>query len=378
MRIAVVHSFYSAAQPSGENNVVLDQVAQLRRAGHDVSLVDRRTDDLSIGRAYPLRAALTVATGRGASPSDTFRELRPDVIHLHNTFPNWGTAWLREWAPRTVATVHNYRPVCAAGTLFRDGRECRDCLSRPTWPAVEHACYRGSRAATIPLALASSPRGSIRRIPKIVARTIVLNRQAQVLYEQVLDRRIDLVPNFVPFGKSTAATRGWVYVGRLGPEKGIDRLLRNWPQGQPLDVIGDGELAEQVGKQMAMRPEINAIGLLPREQLLGTLASYCGVIVPSVWSEGLPTIVLEAFARGVPAVMSNYVSAADQMWAAGAAVVYDPMAGPAALHRALDEVAKRGDGMRNAAQLLHAREYAPEIWQARIDTIYEDIAALRS
>jgi glycosyltransferase involved in cell wall biosynthesis len=377
MRIAVVHSFYSAAQPSGENNVVLDQVAQLRRAGHDVSLVDRRTDDLSIGRAYPLRAALTVATGRGASPSETLRELRPDVIHLHNTFPNWGTAWLREWAPRTVATVHNYRPVCAAGTLFRDGRECRDCLSRPTLPAVEHACYRGSRAATIPLALASSPRGSIRRIPKVVARTIVLNRQAQVLYEQVLDRRIDLVPNFVPFGKSTAATRGWVYVGRLGAEKGIDRLLRNWPQAQPLDVIGDGELAEQVGKQMAMRPEINAIGLLPREQLLGTLASYCGVIVPSLWSEGLPTIVLEAFARGVPAVMSNYVSAADQMWAAGAAVVYDPMAGAAALHSALEEVAKRGDGMRNAAQLLHAREYAPEIWQARIDTIYEDIAAFR-
>jgi len=172
-------------------------------------------------------------------------------------------------------------------------------------------------------------------------------------------------------------TRGWVYVGRLGPEKGIDRLLRSWPQGQPLDVIGDGELAEQVGKQMAMRPEINALGLMPREQLLGTLASYCGVIVPSICSEGLPTIVLEALARGVPAIMSNYVSAADQMSAEGTAVVYDPLAGATALRSALDEVAARGNGMRDAAQLLHAREYSPEIWQARIDRIYDQVASRR-
>jgi glycosyltransferase involved in cell wall biosynthesis len=377
MRIAVVHSFYTAAQPSGENNVVLDQVAQLRRAGHDVSLVDLHTDDLSIRPAYPLRAALTVATGRGSSPSETLRKLRPDVVHVHNTFPNWGTSWLREWAPCTVATVHNYRPVCAAGTLFRDGKECRECLSLPTLPAVEHACYRGSRTATLPLALASSPHGSIRRIPKTVARTIVLNRQAQKLYEQVLGRRIDLVPNFVPSGTSNAVTRGWVYVGRLGPEKGIDRLLRSWPQGQPLDVIGDGELAEQVEKQMIMRPEINALGLMPREQLLGTLASYCGVIIPSICSEGLPTIVLEAFARGVPAIMSNYVSTADQMSAEGTAVVYDPLAGATALRSALDEVAARGNGMRDAAQLLHAREYSPEIWQARIDRIYDQVASRR-
>jgi glycosyltransferase involved in cell wall biosynthesis len=375
MRIAVVHSFYTAAQPSGENNVVLDQVAQLRRAGHDVALVERHTDDLSIERVYPLRAALTVATGRGASPAETLRKLRPDVVHVHNTFPNWGTSWLREWAPCTVATVHNYRPVCAAGTLFRDGHECRDCLALPALPALEHACYRGSRAATLPLALASSPLGSIRRIPKTVARTIVLNRQAQALYQEVLGRRIDLVPNFVPAGTSKAMTRGWVYVGRLGPEKGIDRLLRDWPQGEPLDVIGDGELAQEVGRQIAHRPEINALGLMPREQLLEILASYRGVIVPSIWSEGLPTIVLEALARGVPAIMSDYVSAGVEMSAEGTAVVYDPMAGAAALRGALVEVAARGSGMRDAAHRLHLREYGPEIWQRRIDRIYDQVVA---
>jgi glycosyltransferase involved in cell wall biosynthesis len=375
MRIAVVHSFYTRAQPSGENNVVLDQVAQLERAGHNVSLIARHTDDLSFGRAYPLRAALTLLTGRGASPDATLRRLRPDVVHVHNTFPNWGTAWLHDWAPRTVATLHNYRPVCAAGTLFRENHECRECLIRPTLPAIQHACYRGSRVATLPLAIASSPRGSLRRIPHVAARTIVLNRHAQTLYETLIGRRVDLVPNFVPRAASTTATRGWVYVGRLGPEKGIDRLLRNWPQGEPLDVIGDGELAEHVWNEVSTRPEINALGLLPREQLLGTLASYRGLIVPSVCSEGLPTIVLEALARGVPAAMSNFVSASEQMSAEGTAVVYDPLAGASALRRALDGVVGQGQGMREAAQRLHAREYSPEIWQARIENVYHDVAS---
>ena len=335
---------------------------------------------LSVGPPYfeavfvPLMALTILMMGFGAlarwkqsSMSELVKRVR------------WGFAGAVILAILLPLIFRHWTPMIALGLLlsFWDGRECSDCLSRPTLPAVQHACYRGSRVATLPLAIASSPRGSIRRIPKIAARTIVLNSQSQELYERVLGRHVDLVPNFVPQAASTAVARGWVYVGRLGTEKGIDRLLRNWPQGQPLDVIGDGELAEQVAMDVSARPEINALGLLPRQQLLGILASYRGVVVPSVCGEGLPTIVLEALARGVPAIMSTYVSAADQMSADGTAVIYDPMAGAEDLLRALNLVVTRGTEMRKAAQLLHAREYAPEIWQGRIDSIYDDIASRR-
>ena len=79
-------------------------------------------------RTYPLEAAATVATGLGPSPIEQLRRFRPDVVHVHNLFPNFGKRWLRTWDGPMVATMHNYRPICPAATLFRDGRVCRDCL----------------------------------------------------------------------------------------------------------------------------------------------------------------------------------------------------------------------------------------------------------
>ena len=46
MKIAVVHSFYSTRQPSGENVVVQLQARALQEAGHEVSLIAAQTDRL--------------------------------------------------------------------------------------------------------------------------------------------------------------------------------------------------------------------------------------------------------------------------------------------------------------------------------------------
>src|SRR5215203_1787788 len=178
MRIAVVHSFYSRKQPSGENNVVVDQVAQLREAGHDVELLARKTDDLSNRSLYPLASAYRTLTGLGASPETALDRFQPDIVHLHNTFPNWGTSWLQRWGKRTVVTIHNYRAFCAAGTLFRDGHSCHDCLTIPVLPAIQHRCYRDSSIASVPLAWASSPVGPARKSLQRASSLVTLNPEA--------------------------------------------------------------------------------------------------------------------------------------------------------------------------------------------------------
>ena len=53
-----------------------------------------------------------------------------------------------------VATMHNYRLVCSNGMFFRDGAVCHDCTKGLPVRAVVHGCYRDSRAATVPVALA--------------------------------------------------------------------------------------------------------------------------------------------------------------------------------------------------------------------------------
>jgi len=59
-----------------------------------------------------------------------------------------GSNWLKRWSGPLVATLHNYRPACAAGTLFRDGKVCeiRPYYYDPT-PIVNAVAARRKTAA---------------------------------------------------------------------------------------------------------------------------------------------------------------------------------------------------------------------------------------
>ena len=68
-RVAIVHSYYSSRQPSGENVAVDQQIAALTARGCDVTLVSLSTDELEQRPLYSARAALTAATGAGDDPT---------------------------------------------------------------------------------------------------------------------------------------------------------------------------------------------------------------------------------------------------------------------------------------------------------------------
>jgi glycosyltransferase involved in cell wall biosynthesis len=376
MRIAVVHSFYTAGHPSGENNVVQLQLDQLRRMGHEVTLLARRTDEEERSSMYSLRAAATTLTGVGPSGSPVLREFRPDLVHVHNTFPNWGTRWLSPWRDRLVVTLHNFRPICAAHTLFRDGHACFDCLDRPVLPAVRHACYRDSKLRSVPLAVASSPRGALRSMARSAQRVIVLNDVARATYEPQLGRSVDVIPNFTPSAlQRDTSKRGWVFVGRLADEKGVLPLLQAWPSTEPLDLIGDGPLGHEIRALTAGAPSITYVGMLSSDQLMARLGSYEGILLPSLWPEGLPTVLLEAMARGVPAAISHHVAAGPHLAEAGVAVMFDPRGGTAELSRSIQAIRQGGTSMRSRSIALHAREFSPQAWGSRIERLYEDVVA---
>jgi hypothetical protein len=137
MRIAIVHSFYNSRVPSGENVVVTAQVQALRAAGHDVRLVAQYSDERLQRRRYPAEAAVTVITGLGPDPSAELTAFAPDIVHVHNLFPNFGTRWLERWPGHLVATLHNFRPMCVAGSLSRDGEVCTLCPDGDRWASLK-------------------------------------------------------------------------------------------------------------------------------------------------------------------------------------------------------------------------------------------------
>jgi glycosyltransferase involved in cell wall biosynthesis len=243
MKIAIVHSFYSSLIPSGENNVVLAQVDALRKIGHDVRLIAEYTDQLSESPFYKLRTALNIVAQRGSSPLEQLRAFQPDIVHVHNLFPNYSRAWVHSWDGPLVVTLHNFRPVCAAGTLFRDGSPCSECVDFGSHRSVVNRCYRGSALAIIPLAVQT--RGGIDGDPLLrrADRIILLAQRAYETYRSLglEEQKMDLLPNFVDqtgFRPNEGPGSHWTYIGRLAAEKGIMNLVRSWPQGHLLRIIG--------------------------------------------------------------------------------------------------------------------------------------------
>ena len=124
MKVAIVHSFYSTrAAGGGENNAVVDEVEALRRRGHRVLLIDQSTDVRERARLYPFEAAITVATGVGRSPLKALKHFEPDVVHVHNLFPNYGDA-----GPQVPPHLSWLRCTATGGFAQSD--------SLPGWPLL--------------------------------------------------------------------------------------------------------------------------------------------------------------------------------------------------------------------------------------------------
>jgi glycosyltransferase involved in cell wall biosynthesis len=125
--------------------------------------------------------------------------------------------------------------------------------------------------------------------------------------------RIRVIPNFLEPdpGEESEDRTGVVFVGRLAPEKGVAVLLRAAsavPGG--VRIIGDGPLAPLVEKA-SVAGHTTFLGSLPRSSVLRELRRTIALVTPSVWFEGFPLVVLEAFAVGTPVIASRIGSLAE-------------------------------------------------------------------
>ncbi|MGW0766160.1 glycosyltransferase family 4 protein [Streptomyces sp. NPDC002676] len=371
LRIALVHSFYGSGAPSGENETVSEQADALRRAGHEVELIAARTDELQRAPSYALFSALTVAGGHGRSPLRRLRAFSPDVVHVHNLFPNFGRAWAREWDGPLVATLHNFRPLCAAATLYREGSECTRCPDGDRWAGLRYGCYRGSRAATLPLAWAGRRGAAGDPVLRRADRVVVLSESSRDIYVRagMPPRRLALVRNFVRDVAGEGDGSGpWVYVGRLSPEKGIAELLRRWPADEPLDVIGSGESESEC---RAVAPSsVRFLGVFDRAGLRRRLPSWRGLVFPSRCMEGaVPLVYLEALAAGLPvfALEGSSVPRIVQAQGTGHVVGWEEPLGPA-----LARAGQHFPALRAHCRQVFAEHYCEQVWVTRIRRVYEE------
>lgn len=376
MRIAVVHSFYRDAQPSGENRVVEDQVQVLREAGHDVQLVSVSTDELH-SRLYPLITAIHLATGTGLEPLSDLHAFEPDVVHVHNLFPNFATNWTQRWDGPLVVSLHNYRTFCSNGMFFRNGEVCMKCAGSGALHSVVFGCYHDSRLATVPVALSRSRdrRNLLKRADAVVTTSAFSNEVMRGLLDPTI--KTTVIPNF---GSHVVEERDprplsdrWLALGRFTPEKGFVELVKEWPADESLLVIGDGLLGSVI-EQQATGKNVVIKEPVAREEMRNLLQESLGLIFPSRWLEVDPQVVVEAMALGVPVVARQGNATASIVSDSGAGAVYgDGVSLAAALNQVrIDRAAKS-----RAALLLYSQKWTRSVWLESMTSLYKEVIAGR-
>lgn len=381
-RVAIVHSFYSSAQPSGENAVVDAELELLADAGVEARLFASRTDDLELDRLYHVRSAVRVATGRGRSPLAALAEYGPDLVHVHNLFPNFGRSWVRHLEVPFVVTLHNFRFVCAAATLFRDGRLCTDCPDGHRWSGVRHRCYRGSVAATLPIAIAHRGGPESDPVLRRAARILCLSRRQRRLLASagVDDDRLVDWANFLPDHldpKRSGGLRhgdgraGCVCVSRLTPAKGVVELVEAWTGRTRLTIAGDGPLAADVRRAAASRA-VEVRGRATRAEVVELMTRSAALVIPGGWPEVAPLTYVEALASGLPVIVRRSSDLAERVVEQGTGTVIDEVGEAEAAVRHLHADPQLSAHCRRVFESL----YAADRHTARVLGLYDEVMAL--
>ena len=388
MKILSVHNSYQ--KPGGEDQVFAQEAELMRSHGHQVLLYQASNDQVT--GVNPLVLLGNTVWNRKIHQElrGVLRRERPDIMHVHNTFPVISPAAYfaaQAEAVPVVQTLHNYRMLCPAATFFRDGHVCEECLTKNIpWPSVVHSCYRGSRTATAAAAVMLATHNYKQTWSTTVSAYIALTDFARDKFVQggFPAEKIFVKPNYLQTDPGVGEGKGnyALFVGRLTPEKGIGTLLEAWRQigmDLPLEIAGDGPMAADVEKASAEMQSVTWLKWLPREEILQRMKDASVLILPSTWYEGFPMIIAEAFAVGLPVIASNLGSMASIVDHQRTGLHFQPADANDLVDKVRWFLANPVDALRMRAQVRQEYEtrYTAETNYAQMMEIYQRLLSSR-
>ena len=244
-------------------------------------------------------------------------------------------------------------PLCLAFAALAALRRRRVALGvRQDFPAYVRSRHPGRRIVHLAGDLLElSYRQLSRRCPTVVVGPDLARNYSRA--GRLLSISVSLVRDSDIADAGEAARRSWdgertvLSVGRLETEKNplmlADVLERLDGSDWRLLICGEGPLAGD------LRARLRELGVEDRTELLGYVPIHGGLLdryraanafLHVSWTEGMPQVLLEAFASGTPVVATAVGGVAE---AAGEAALLIPPGDPDAAARALERLASEPD-----------------------------------
>ncbi|MCU0240848.1 MAG: glycosyltransferase [Vicinamibacteria bacterium] len=393
----LAHSAYTTERLKRKNVAIIEIASHSQRASFEETYQDARIDRIAQG---------------------VLSEFRPDIVHIqHLQGLSIGIVSVaRSLGARIVMTLHDYSLSCARGGLRMqpetilcervDDETCADCLKSAPQLATrgEHLLVNSLRRWRVgrgaQRAYARWPRlgakmlGLLRRLPStgvaVTAEQVAQRRQG--LAAMIRDVDLFLAPTefmaaravdtgvreellrVIPLGVATAkaqARRAIVrrrvgFMGVIAPHKGVHILIDAFQKVRcdeaTLDIYGSERAhpayADALHRQARADARIHIHGAFQEGEQARILAQLDLIVLPSLWWENSPMVVIEALAFGLPVIVTR-TGGMVELVREGETGLVVPAGDPEALQQAIEAVVT-GRSLTEAHAALPLKTIADE------------------
>jgi glycosyltransferase involved in cell wall biosynthesis len=293
----------------------------------------------------------------------TLRRIRPVVLHSHMVHANLlaRIAVLLWRSPKLICTIHN----------VKDGGRFRQIAYRATDSIPELTTVVSYAAGAQFLHTRAVSPSRMRVIPNgIDIEKFAPDRKARAFVRQSLA----LGAHFV-----------WLAAGRFDAQKDYPNMLRAFARLRPANAIlliaGKGPFkaeAERLLQELRIEDQVKLLGL--RDDIPQLMNGADAYVLSSQW-EGLPLVLLEAAATGLP-VVATRVGGNDEIVLDKKTGLLVPPQDSCALAKAMDWIMRMDEvqsrEMQRAAREYVVANYSLDAIVAKWDAIYRDMLSVEA
>jgi glycosyltransferase involved in cell wall biosynthesis len=345
MKILQVHKYFTKKRGGGSVTAFLEMVKMLEKKGHAVSIFsmqDPQNEATPFAKYFPSHFDLN-------AKSDFWRKIRlfgkliynqeakkkiaelikvehPDIAHLHNIYHYLTLSILSPLKKKripVVMTLHDYKIICPNYKLFNHGKICEKCKGGKYYHCFFNKCLKNSWSASFVVMFEAY----LHKILKSYDQVDLFLAPSDFMRNKCIEfgiapKKIQKMRYPFDFGKTGENQENipeknyFLFYGRLSEEKGlknliqaVKKLVKNGKMSNDqLLIVGKGPQETELKvlvKRERLENKIIFTGFKEGLELQKIISAAKFVVVPSVWYDNSPLVVIESQFYGKPVVVSD-------------------------------------------------------------------------
>jgi len=246
------------------------------------------------------------------------KDYSPDIVHVFSIQVHLTPSILiacSEYGVPVVMSCNDYKHICSNYKMFHHGRICNDCYKKGPFRIIFNKCCKDSLSFSIASFFEAISHAKLKIYQKYIHTYLFASQFMAKETERfwgVGNFRWGILRNpfdSLKYPKSRKQGEYALFFGRLADEKGVNVLIQaaQYAPDIPIKIVGKGpdenhlcSLCTRLGLK-----NVQFLGPVWGEELDSIIENCLFVVVPSIWYENFPYVIIQSFALGKPVVGSD-------------------------------------------------------------------------